>query len=56
MKFGKKFKKSSKKILVVNQYIVKNIQNLKQNFIMEKSIQISTALKCQKKVLNVSAY
>ena len=56
MKFGKKLKIVSKKISIVNLYTMKNIWKLKQNLVMEKSINIFRIIKYQKKVLNLVVY
>ena len=56
MKACIKMEKIIKKNLIKNQYTLKNIYKLKQNPIMEKSTQISTAIKYQKKILNIFAY
>ena len=45
----------SKKNLTATLYTIKNIQKLKQNFIMEKSIQDFIVIKYQKKALYVFA-
>ena len=55
MKFGKKLATLSKKNVAVNLYAMKNIQKLKENLLMEKSKQIFTIIKYQKKAVNVSS-
>ena len=56
MKFGKKLKIISKKNLIVNLCTMKNVEKLKENLIMEKSTQIFTIIKYQKKILNLFVY
>ena len=54
MKFGKKSAGASKKNLIVNLYVMKNISEKK--FMRKKSTQIFTTIKYRKNFLNVFVY
>ena len=56
MKFRETLEIASKTNLIVNQYTMKNNEKLILNPIMEKSTQIFTMIKYQKKILNLFVY
>ena len=56
MKSGIKLVLLLKTDLIVNVYKMRNIQKLKKNLMMEKSIKILIMIELQKKVLNTLVY
>ena len=56
MKSGIKLVLLLKTDLIVNVYKMRNIQKLKKNLMMEKSIKIFIMIELQKKVLNTLVY